>query len=183
MKHELTEELIKDLYNKTNSQTQKRILDEVPELLGKRFKKGIWYTNQAGVVVYSTRDNDSLYGYGISGTLWCDDNGHIWSISSCAVEAIKEEVQDALIAEAKRRGFKDGAKFECLMFTDICNLNGMPRLFSGMWKFGKADLCDDDGNTIFIRGKWATIIEEIEEITIEQLEKERGHKIKIINND
>ena len=78
-----------------------------------------------------------------------------------------KEVEQALIKEAKKRGFKKGVRFTCLynkFIVDDCH----PMLCSEGYLWIK-------GGCVFRDGKWATIIKET--ITKEQAEKELGKTI------
>jgi hypothetical protein len=84
-----------------------------------------------------------------------------------AKPATDEEVEEALIKEAKKRGFKKGVKFKCLYNHDYegqCT----PLLCSEGYLWLK-------GGCVFKDGKWATTVRET--ITKEQAEKELGKTI------
>ena len=95
------------------------------------------------------------------------------------IPATKEEVETALIAEAKRRGFKEGVVFEAIDYTkgEHC-------------KILDSDIYYDDGEdenlhfrtdackayrVIFSKGKWATIVKET--ITKAEAEKQLNKTI------
>ena len=92
-----------------------------------------------------------------------------------AKPATDKEVEEALIKEAKKRGFKEGVKYE-----NYLGSNGFIK--DSCWKFisslNTLSQENNEGNNlhyIFDKGKWAEIIKET--ITKEQAEKELGKTI------
>jgi len=113
---------------------------------------GKWYKHKFGALfcVTSINDDGVLYGYGF------DKHGHWFSFidessTSCAcnntakaytVEATHQEVEKALIEEAKRIGFKGG-----FVFDDRTNI---------LWNQQE----NGEERAILSNGKWVTIIEQ-----------------------
>ena len=92
--------------------------------------------------------------------------------------ATPEEIKKGLIEMAKKMGFKEGVRFNTIE-TDIaiCDKNAYVDR-SGIFYL---DNCVYTINgVIYLDGKWATIIEQSKEMTIEEIEKELGYKIKIV---
>ena len=96
--------------------------------------------------------------------------------------ATPEEIETGLIEMAKKMGFNEGVKFSeakrksgregyCSFCSDYMGYvkytDGEQVLLSG----GRAIFCD---------GKWAQIIPDTKEMTIEEIQKELGYKIKIV---
>ena len=137
--------------------------------------KWYWLDNDKSFLYFYT-GKSVTYGFNIAGT-WSDTLSECDKISGNEIEATKEEVEEALIKEAKKRGFKEGVKIYGRDYTVINNF--FTRIFNN-------DLCLFMGSElgknicIFEHGKWASIIEEAKELTIEQLQKELGYKIKIV---
>lgn len=92
--------------------------------------------------------------------------------------ATHEEIETGLIEMSNNLGFKDGVRFNTIE-TDIaiCSKNAIVDK-SGIFYF---DNCIYTTNgVIYLQGKWATIIEQHKEMTIEEIQKELGYKIKIV---
>ena len=104
-------------------------------------------------------------------------------------QATNEEVEAALIKEAKKRGFKEGVKFTQVDRGDYLygfkkgskNEKCGPSFARVTYPNGE-DILLAGGFAVYGNGKWATIIEEpqVKELTIAELEKEYGCKVKII---
>ena len=88
--------------------------------------------------------------------------------------ATDKEVEKALIAEAKRRGFKKGVKFKTPSGNEILMKN------TPYWN-GVQFLNSDGYGEIFRGGKWAEIIEEVPEYTMDEAIEKMGHEFKIKN--
>jgi len=89
--------------------------------------------------------------------------------------ATKEEVETALINEAKKRGFEDGVKYEELHIKGrICEIKGNIKYHKS------SESLRNDGWCLFQNGKWATIIEQPTEMTVAEIEAKLGCKIKIV---
>ena len=144
-------------------------------------KEGKWYkaSYKSKYLVYAEKldGNDVLKGYG-----FCDSgNWHVFTGSYASVlktvEATNEEVVEALIEEAKRRGFLTiGNKFKsCFSDNDqirkidhYINWDGSKNIISlshsslGLFYLDGIEtekgLCSNP--TIFRGGKWATVIEQ-----------------------
>lgn len=80
-------------------------------------------------------------------------------------KASKEEVESALIAEAERRGFKEGVQVKRLAVEDTFNCSGN---FYWSDNDGAGGLFDRQGVAIIQKGKWAEIIEQPKELTLSQ---------------
>lgn len=160
MKRNRTEidELKKEI-SKLNKKIEKLENKEEP-----KFEVGKWYkgVKRKNIIAYCERLYErGFYGYGF------DDNG-VWSANDLwlenaddPLEATKEEVEEALIKEAKRRGFKDGIKF----VSSKSSLKGRINTSSFNYLEDCNELCclDYSGQTdsIFHNGKWAEIIEGV----------------------
>mgnify|MGYP003140452722 CR=1 FL=1 len=81
--------------------------------------------------------------------------GHLVSVFDKPADP--KEVEQRMIEEAKRRGFKKGVKFNCLF-------SGLPRkvnnLIHRIDHFHSDRVLDSDIGLIFNKGQWAEIIEE-----------------------
>jgi hypothetical protein len=140
-------EFVQEAY-KAACNWKKRIEEHVPELA--KPKTG-WYWWKNNLVYYN--NGEETYGF-LDGT-WSDNL--LFSFLLGETPATDKEVETALIAEAKKRGFKEG------------NYKGLEKLyidskFTG-WHYG-SDLNKlysaeegDGGDVIFHNGKWAEKIE------------------------
>ena len=130
------------------------------------FEVGAWYANNGmpmSMVCYSGKGD----GYGTwSGSNW----GNSWAIDQIDnwTKATPQEIETALISEAKKRGFKEGVRFK-MGDVDYGYSFDSDRDFTykGELMLGKSANC---GHIIFRDGKWATIIEDSFEIA--------GHKVE-----
>jgi hypothetical protein len=172
---ESRKEFIKDLHSRSDIGWQKKIEREFPKV----FKKddlvaGKWYNwngiNPAmGFLSKKPSQHSGCYqfDYLINGETKSYDSLNITYLSL----ATDEEVEQALIKEAKERGFKKGVTVVCKDYDNA--------VFDGEFRFGenKRNALDGLGTGyIFEDGFWATIIEKT--ITKEQAEKELGKIIE-----
>ena len=125
----------------------------VNEILDLGLKIDEWYFNGNGKTLFCYNGtNNKRYGFNSSG---------IWSIGiGCAYDstlkkATHQEVEQALIEEAKRRGFKEGVKVSrSWVAVEIAKI-----------KYNNFILLDNitlllDDSQIFHNGEWAEIIDE-----------------------
>jgi hypothetical protein len=152
-------------------------------LIEEEFKVGKWYkgSRNYGWLVYfeEITKGQQVIGYGIctddgiyEGRFEGDVNSYGW------VKATDKEVEEALIKEAKKRGFKEGVKFISVMSGFKCLCEGVLNYHSDY--LGEKDVLFYDHNIIFHKGKWAEIVEEKKELTVSEIEEELGYGIKII---
>ena len=165
---ESRKEFIKKAHSEACNEWKKNIEKEFPKL----FKNddlvvGKWYKyrcSQEFLMVW----NNSEDTYGFWGNEYRDDLS--FHISSDKIPATDQEVEEALIKESKRRGFKKGVKF-----IDVCD--GFEEIVDGdNYKYyPKENRLTLSYDRIFDNGKWAEIITKT--ITKEQAEKELGKTI------
>ena len=145
-----------------------------------KFEVGKWYRDKQITVFCEESSNNSatIYGCGVRDNgcelNWADDNNFLYD--NTIREATDKEVEEALIKEAKKRGFKDvkhnfidvdgGSHHSELSFKDL--------FFLKRQNF----LCDGYGNVIFKNGKWAEIISEPKVIINGYEMEQRGNIIK-----
>ena len=88
-------------------------------------------------------------------------------------QATKKEIETGLIEMAKKMGFKEGVKYKLPLsnLTQTAIDNRITFSYNCLYI---------SGWTIFQKGKWATIITDSKEMTIEEIQKELGYKIKIV---
>jgi hypothetical protein len=101
--------------------------------------------------------------------------------SNTLIPATDKEVEEALIKEAKNRGFKEGVKFINLDSGVVQTVNRLPYFELGRLavkstetEWSRSYKGGSSNPSIFEYGKWATIVETI---TKEQAEKELGKAI------
>jgi len=183
-KYEITKEQIQHLSGAFGAPTSR--LDEClkewfPEAFEKPFSLNKWYKskNHPKMLVYPTEENieGHLYGYGFN------NYGDFISItkesaSNCLCnstakdylkEATTEEVKEALIAEAKKIGYKNG-NYKCLLITQCTNKVKDTFHFNhkeNMLFHGASP--NEANNVVFRNGKWAEIIETISREEAEKL--------------
>jgi hypothetical protein len=171
---ESRKEFIKKVHSAASNKWKKNIEKEFPKL----FKEdalvvGKWYkyhdNYQESLMVW----NNSEDTYGFWGNEYRDDLS--FHISYDKIPATDKEVEEALIKEAKKRGFKEGVRVDKLLYTNIGSLNGDSKTCENKefkLSFGHLFI----GNLLIFHntGKWAEIVETI---TKEQAEKELGKTI------
>ena len=181
MKVEVSKEFILEAHKEACNDWKQRIEKEVPELFKDKFEIGKWYRGAHWLFCYvggSCRDAEY---YGFYQGEWGD------STNGCAsfiglTEATDKEVEEALIAEAKKRGFslKEGLDIKGVRYKDTTTIDS-----SFVYEKNPNYLWIDENKNgyavdIFKDGKWATIIDQPKEMTIEEIQKELGCKIKIV---
>lgn len=178
-------EFIKKAYNgelglTMCSEWKEAIEKQYPEFKT-QLEVGKWYTHDNGFLFCFTggfdKDKDP-FGYGLStyGN-WYDldeteDGG--WNGKELR-PATKEEVEEALINEAKKRGFKEGVRIK-VHADELDNPENTGRSLNidGNHITYDGESLVFDCAVIFHNGKWAEIIETI---TKEEAEKQLGKKI------
>ena len=117
------------------------------------------------MLIFSTKIEDRIYGFGFgcSGKWYIDGNyfykGKILEAENELRIATEEEVRQALINEAKKRGFKKGVVFKSIDYTT----NKKLKIVSSEFKFASNDLYIGTNDltkykSVFKDGKWAEII-------------------------
>lgn len=127
-----------------------------------KFEVGKWYKySDSKIHLVCFRDVEKFIGFGICNTGWCNDN--TWT-SRDLVLATPKEVEEHLIAEAKKRGFKEGVVGippSTIKQKDLVD-NFCKKTFyynSGSDILFAASDCDG-GLPVYCKGVWAEIIKE-----------------------
>lgn len=147
-----------------------------PELFKFKLEVGKWYKNRYGSIVCYQGESKG-FGCTRSGR-WCYNA--VWGFNSDHynwTQATDKEVEEMLIKEAKKRGFVEGVMFDCVVSNRTkCELK------TTVWQyFEERNLFSTNySQYIFNNGKWATIIEEPLELTVEEISKKYGREIKIV---
>ncbi len=141
------------------------------------FEVGVWYvgirnvTKERPMLLYCSNNN----GYGFYDGVW-GNNLHTSPKYFSTYKgynlrkATPQEIETALIKEAKKRGFKEGVRIQSLKFE-----SNKPKLMSCNSRFEEQFELFMGGSCLFSKGKWATIIENSFEIA--------GHKVEIDGDD
>lgn len=141
----------------------KKLKDEVNN---PQFEVGKWYKNKEEpkfLFYLESIKGGSYYGrgFGCSG-MWHNSNNCSWGIKGC-VQATDKEVEDALMAEAKRRGFKEGVKWKSLFFkgeiTDY-NDNGRSSHDNEFKYTAHKNTLSLGYGVIYKNGVWAEIVKD-----------------------
>ena len=163
-------QLILEAHKAACSEWKQKIETEFPKLF---VKISGWFKDETQDDFLAYYKNN-IRQYGINSTGHWFDNCSSHCLDSNDESANDEEVEQALIKEAKKRGFKEGVKYICEGFPVVL-INFLElTYYSGSGGY----LTDGHGGSIFNDGKWATIIEDKKEMTHEQIEKELGYSIK-----
>jgi len=153
------------------SEWKEAIEKQYPEFKNQS-KVGEWHKGIGKTLVCITNnDNGNIYGYGFDkdGKYWEDDSYDWLDVYNDL--ATKEEVEKALINEAKRRGYHK-KHFICLNGNEEDKDYKSLQVEHDLWDEGSA--IHVKNKWCFIGGKWAEIIETI---TKEEAEKQLGKKI------
>ncbi len=143
------------MYEDKDESIKQFALDNYPELGEIEFKKGKWYKINNENDYLMNYDGESG-AYGICEGSWFNELNFNSFHKGKAIPAIDKEVEEALIKEAKKRGFKKG--------NHKSLVKGCSDEFNG-WSFEKSSNRIytanryEGGKCIFENGKWATIIE------------------------
>lgn len=161
----ITKEQILEVTSWGDTTDKKNIKKWFPEAFKTELEVGKWYW--AGEI--AKREKTHLYchqGYISYGFDWAKNyiNDLCTSGSSEIIEATEEEVKTALTEEAKRRGFIQGVKVKCAKYPDFDAYDFKEITFDNVNQLGNATL-----NYIFYNGKWAEIIPQEVELTLEQI--------------
>ena len=177
----VSKDFILEAHESACSTLKTKIENQFPELFPKvELEIGKWYKNNdinyeksiACVVELDKENKREFMGYGFD----CDGDFRpladdcVWGSNSWTL-ATKEEVETALIAEAKRRGFEDGVIY-------LSPKLKIKRTFSGEFNYysDNNSLSDKNSGMIFNKGVWAEIISEPIELSLEQrLERIEKH--------
>ena len=178
---ESRKEFIKKAHSAACSDWKTNIEKEFPKLFKEdALKVGDWVKTVNGAIFRIQKKKVKLdttnmfygYGFGAFTNVW-DEN--YYAHEGLCTLATDKEVEEALIKEAKRRGFKEGVRVDKVNLSGDYNPNNELKkdtintneLLSHGYLWVSSILIYDDG-------KWATIVETI---TKEQAEKELGKTI------
>ena len=171
--------------SKMNCVIKEKLCDLFPDAFKKELEVGKWYKSSCSVFFVTKIENEKVYAYGINDGKWLQDGCFDIKFSKNDTEAAPQEVESALISEAKKRRYLNKLRFvKCLCdFSEEPTQEYYNEIGALYYEKSVNKLWIQDGSyldiCIFDNGQWATIIHP-EKMTLEQIEKELGRKIQII---
>lgn len=171
MEFKITKEQIKTAYE--NKEELKKLFPEAFEL-----EIGRWYRNKEKSSIFCftgcfDREGDPL-GFGFANGIFYEKDKYGWI--NVYITATHQEVENALLQEAKRRGLVKGAKIK----GSEPNIDGRA---SGTIDFEVKYTSDFGGSLhssglwIFKDGKWGEVIKEVE-VTLDQIAEKFGVSVE-----
>jgi len=133
-------------------------------LLKEEFEVGKLYKHSGGPII-NYQGGELGYGLDHNGE-WCDVGNNDWSFEcdpfewKLANELETDIFKEALIKEAKKRGFRDGVK---AIFCKGTKNEQLRDLTGDVISYNSSGQLCLGGNAIFYDGKWAEIVEEKKE--------------------
>ena len=129
-------------------------------LIKEEFEIDKWYRRGDDFIYYTCE----FMNYGIIDGQWRNDLYFSTAQEQLYIPATDKEVEEALIKEAKKRGFKEGVKFNGV---DRVGINGVFKgsdCVTGSYfrhnTYPKENVLLTNGIAIFSNGKWAEIVEQ-----------------------
>jgi hypothetical protein len=159
-------EFIKQAHKSACSEWKEKIEQEFPKLFKSIKKANGWYKDEENEWCMFFENGIIKYGLDVNSD-WRDNLCTKYTLRVDDYKATYKEVEEALIKEAKKRGFKEGVSF--LSISD-----GVKKQGSYFGYYSTNNQICLGGGTIFKDGQWATIVETI---TKKQAEKELGKTI------
>lgn len=141
------------------------ISEKVKQLENPKFEVGKWYKTDIGSLYFAEKiENDRLLGYGFGGVSGDWDIGNINGcclLSDIIRPATDKEVEEALIKEAERRGFKKGVKISRKneAFSPNLGYSELEMSIRPMYRPERNRL-EVYGCSVFQNGFWAEIIKD-----------------------
>ena len=155
---ELTQEQINQLAEKKHA---KELLKKfIPDAFENKLEVGKWYKSNKGSICFNLED--SYYGFDCVGD-WRDITYFkIGQYKSKWELATEEEVKEALINEAIKRGFKNVRELSLKLVSGAMFKKGSFENANNKFRYLSVEnRLNLDGVEIFYNGKWAEIIEDI----------------------
>ena len=166
--YEITKEQVNYYYKNCNSVGQVQLMREFPDAFKKELEVGKWYKAVYSNINYLflvTKKSDGFYiGCGIVDDVkWNDELSFSITYDYKFQETTPQEVEAALICEAKKRGYS--------------NTNGFYQYSSDTNRLYLFTSYGTNPRIVFDNGLWSDVVEKM---TLEQIEKELGRKIELI---
>lgn len=176
---EVDEAFIKEAYSEACDKWKIKIKEKYPDVFKSELEIGKWYNSTIADALYFIKEK-TKFGfntYGIVGKEWCIDEiiHHLDKLEL----ATEQEVSEALINEAKKRGFKDGVIFNSpnAIYNHSKNQEIKCCYFSYSILYNMLSVKQTSKNAegiIFKNGTWAEIIPNKIELTLEQIADKFG---------
>ena len=136
---------------------------------------GKWYKRPLGTLICFTKCSGLIYGYGFDPQGdWINEGYAHGDLYKEWTEATHEEVEKALIKEAKKRKLNKGYK---RFKTSICST--YIKHHGDGFSFENNHL-QYNGTSVFNKGRWAEAPDEPIEMTVEEIAEKLGHEVKIV---
>ena len=174
-KYELTQEQINQLAEKKHA---KELLKEfIPDAFETKRIVGKWYIDNKYpkcIINYQRTDKNKYnYGFGLYGSF----SNKLGNYGNERLRlATEEEVSEALINEAKKRGFNNIGNLKIKNTVGSIS-NGFVTTTNDFYYYYKGNTLRLDGAVIFNNGVWAEIIEEPKE-TEEEIKRVLNYLLK-----
>ena len=174
-KYELTQEQINQLAEKKHA---KELLKEfIPEAFENKLEVGKWYKskyNKTKILFFTKKEtcsSDTGYGFNYLG-IYKEKNFNLLGSETYEFElATEEEVKEALINEAIKRGFKNVGELSLKIVSgEMFKKGSFVTTNNNFIYISVENRLYLDGVDIFYNGKWAEIIKE-EKPTQEEIDR------------
>jgi hypothetical protein len=173
----VSKDFILEAHESACSTWKTKIENQFPELFSKvKLELNKWYRFKSGTLGYFQGFGKTSYGFHFD--VWDYFEDHRWFCNKEEMHKIdrlatKEEVETALIAEAKKRGLdKQGIRIECLetLKVELSHNNNF-----ACFNYNNNGIYYN-GIKVYKNGKWAEIVSEPIELSLEQrLERIEKH--------
>ena len=158
--YKLTQEQINQLAERKHA---KELLQKfIPEAFENKLEVGKWYKDKeySSCIINYQRINETIWNYGFNlGGCWNNEVGNAGN--NRLRLATEEEVREALINEAKKRGFNNIGNLKIKNTVGSIS-NGFVTITNDFCYEYESNTLRLDGAIIFNNGKWAEIIKETE---------------------
>ena len=167
--YSITKLQLTQLLKNNNAGNEQLVSDDLrawfPDVFKKELEVGKWYNWKNDKALFNFQENGNIYGF-LNGK-WHITDHWTWNDFKNCIESTPQEIESALICEAKKRGFKDGGYYQWIN----CPLR---KVYGSNFIFDKNILRINGFTIMDVYGKWAQIIETI---TIQEAEKLLNKKI------
>jgi len=174
--YKVDEDFIKEAYSDACPKWQTKLKEKFPEVFKNDLEVGKWYRSKNNPLAFCTKvlnENEFIgYGFGThSADVWFNESERIpwngeWTL------ATEAEVEEALINEAKKRGFKEGVGVQW-KFNGVPYSNSFP-INTDFYFESKNNSLTFNGGVVFRNGTWAEIIPTVTELSYQQIADKFG---------
>jgi len=170
------EEFIKEAYSEACPKWQDKLKEKFPEVFKSELEVGRWYKGDRGVLAFATKikSNTDFFGYGFSydHREWMKEDETSWYNKNWTL-ATEPEVSEALINEAKKRGFKEGVSIITVDNSYPCKIDTYDSK-NIEFEIDYPNSLNFGNKCIYKDGAWAEIIPTVTELTLEQIADKFG---------